>query len=133
MPNTLGVDRAPAAAVDPNRALENSLMKTRTATLLSAAACAAVLLAGCQNDDDDLTSVDDGRLVVRLTDAAGLIDSVKSVDIFVVRIDGRVTPATDAQANTNVDQPEQDGWVTLATPNATFNLLALRDRVSSPL
>jgi hypothetical protein len=107
-------------------------MKTMTTTFLSATAVAAVLLAAC-GDNDNLTSVNDGHLVVRLSDAGAVIDSLKSVDVFVVRIDGRVAAASDADAESNVDQPASGNWIPLAAPNASFNLLALQDRVSSPL
>lgn len=106
-------------------------MKT-TARFVSAAAFAAVLLGACGGHDDP-TSVSEGRLVVRLTDAAALTDSLKSVDVFVVRIDARLAATSDADAASNVDEPARGGWIALATPNASFNLLALRDRVSSPL
>src|SRR5262249_8292897 len=119
-------------AVDSNRSRESSLMKTMTTTFLSATAFAAALLGAC-GDNDNVTSVNEGHLVVRLSDAAAVIDSLKSVDVFVVRIDGRVAAASDAEAESNVDQPASGGWIPLATPNTSFNLLALQDRVSSPL
>ena len=107
-------------------------MKTMTAALLSITAAGAVLLGAC-SDTSEPTSVGDGRLIVRITDAGTLIDSVKSVDVFVVRIDARVAAASDTEAASNVDEPAKGGWITLATPNASFNLLALQGRVSSAL
>ena len=75
-----------------------------------------------------------GTLVVQLTDAPFPTDSVKSVDIFVVRVDGRVEDVDDASADTHVateSESEGDGWKTLATPNASINLLALQNGVVS--
>jgi hypothetical protein len=77
-----------------------------------------------------------GTLVVQLTDAPFPTDSVKSVDIFVVRVDGRVADVDDAAADQNVatdDQSKADGWKTLATPNASINLLSLQNGVTSTL
>jgi hypothetical protein len=107
-------------------------MKTMRAALLSITAAAAVLPGAC-SDTNEPTPVGDGRLIVRITDAGTLIDSVKSVDLFVVRIDGRLAAASDSEAASNVDEPAAGGWTTLATPNASFNLLALQGRVSSAL
>jgi len=75
-----------------------------------------------------------GTLVVQLTDAPFPTDSVKSVDIFVVRVDGRVEDVDDASADTHVateSESEGDGWKTLATPNASINLLELQNGVVS--
>jgi hypothetical protein len=77
-----------------------------------------------------------GTLVVKLTDAPFPTDSVKSVDIFVVRVDGRVADVDDASADQNVaseDQSKTDGWKTLATPNASIDLLSLQNGVTSTL
>ena len=75
-----------------------------------------------------------GTLVVQLTDAPFPTDSVKSVDIFVVRVDGRVEDVDEATADAHVaseSESEGDGWKTLATPNASINLLALQNGVVS--
>jgi hypothetical protein len=55
--------------------------------------------------------------------------SVKSVDIFVVRIDAKRQEPTDADAAaaTAESESEQGGWVTVAEPNATFDLMTLAD------
>jgi hypothetical protein len=101
-------------------------------SLISAALLGAAALGACS---DDLTSVNgsNGRLVVRLTDAPFLTDSVKSVDIFVVRVDGRLAQATDAEAEADADNANKGGWNTLASPNASINLLALQNGVSTTL
>jgi hypothetical protein len=77
-----------------------------------------------------------GTLVVQLTDAPFPTDSVKSVDIFVVRVDGRVEDVDEASADQNVaseTESEGSGWKTLATPNASINLLALQNGVVSTI
>ena len=70
-----------------------------------------------------------GTLVVQLTDAPFPFDSVKSVDVFVVRIDGKqaATDSADASKATADGEKDQGGWVTLAEPKARFDLLTLRD------
>jgi hypothetical protein len=77
-----------------------------------------------------------GTLVVQLTDAPFLVDSVKSVDIFVVRVDGRLGEVDEAAADQNVateTESEHGGWKTLATPNASINLLALQNGITSTI
>jgi hypothetical protein len=63
-----------------------------------------------------------GLLTVRLTDAPFPFSDVASVDVFVVRVDARKAEPTDAEAS---DESNQDGWTTIATPNASINLLNL--------
>ena len=55
--------------------------------------------------------------------------SVKSVDIFVVRVDAKRENATDddAAAATEESDAEKGGWVTVAEPNALFDLTKLAD------
>jgi hypothetical protein len=75
-----------------------------------------------------------GTLVVQLTDAPFPTDSVKSVDIFVVRVDGKTADVDEASADQNVateTESANDGWTTLATPNVSINLLALQNGVTS--
>jgi len=77
-----------------------------------------------------------GTIAVQLTDAPFPTDSVKSVDIFVVRVEGRVADVDEASADQNVtseDSSHTDGWKTLATPNASIDLLALQNGVTSAL
>lgn len=69
-----------------------------------------------------------GQIVVRLTDAPFPFDEVESVDAFVVRIDAKLSAATEAEAAAAVDENEAqaNGWVTISEPNASFDLLTLR-------
>lgn len=104
-----------------------------SAALLGAAACS------------DSTGAETGTVGVRLTNsslaasvAADIVGteadaplpagSVKSVDIFVVRIDARGTEPTDEEA---VEASEAQGWVTLAEPNAVIDLMTVADGSSS--
>jgi hypothetical protein len=57
-----------------------------------------------------------------MTDAPFPFSDVASVDVFVVRVDARASDPSDAQAT---DEANQTGWTTIATPNASFNLLDL--------
>jgi hypothetical protein len=61
---------------------------------------------------------------------------VKSVDIFVVRVDGKTAEVDEASADQNVateTESANDGWTTLATPNASIDLLALQNGVVSTI
>jgi len=92
----------------------------------------SIVCGGCGGTDTAPRGM--GTLVVQLTDAPFPTDSVKSVDIFVVRVDGRVEDVDEATADQNVateTESEGDGWKTLATPNASINLLALQNGVVS--
>ncbi len=103
--------------------------------VFAACAFAGVLsVAACAGADTAPRAT--GTLVVQLTDAPFPTDSVKSVDIFVVRVDGRVADVDEAAADANVateDESHADGWKTLATPNASVDLLALQNGVTSTL
>ena len=96
---------------------------TRT---LQFVACTALFWA-CSSDSSTGLKPGDGRMVVRLTDAPFSTDSVKSVDVFVVRVDGKVedTQEADAQASVAETEAESEGWVVVAEPNESINLLAL--------
>ena len=91
-------------------------MKQRT--LLSLAAAAALLTQACA----DSTGSGAGTLQVRLTDKPFPFSEVTAVNVFVVRIDGKIEEPTESEAENDDDMSE---WVTLATPNASINLLSL--------
>jgi len=74
-----------------------------------------------------------GTIVVNLTDAPFLTADVKSVDIFVVEVDGRVLATDDNDANANLDNAAAGGWQVLASPNKSFNLLALQNGATASL
>jgi hypothetical protein len=93
-------------------------MMYKTLRLLAALALGAAGVAACS----DSSGTDTGLLTVRLTDAPFPFSNVASVDIYVVRVDARTAEPTDAQA---ADGSDMGGWTTIATPNASFNLLDL--------
>jgi hypothetical protein len=109
------------------------------------AAFSAVALFGAVACSDS-TSAGSGTVSVRLTNqsvAASVVGdvigsdtesplpagSVKSVDIFVVRVDAKREETSDddaAEATEDADS-EKGGWVTVAEPNAKFDLMKLAD------
>jgi len=77
-----------------------------------------------------------GTLAMQLIDAPSALDSIASVNVFVVRVDGRVAVADSADADKNVDgdgdfenrdhiDRDSTAWVTIASPNKLFNIMAL--------
>jgi hypothetical protein len=87
-------------------------------------AAAAPLLFAC--GDSSTSASGTGSVNVKMTDAPFASDSVRSVDIFVVRVDARTADADSAEAAANVDDDaNSDGWTTLAEPNQSFDLVTL--------
>ena len=105
------------------------MLKQRLLTF--AAVCAALAVGGCS----DTTNPGTGRVVVKLTDAPFPLDSLQSVDIFVVRVDARAPEVDDAEAEATAseDDAESHGWTTLATPNASIDLLTLQNGTTTTL
>jgi len=93
---------------------------SRTLRLSAAIAIATLSVAACS----DSSGTGSGLLTVRMTDAPFPFSDVASVDVFVVRVDARAVEPTDAEA---ADESNQGGWTTIATPNASFNLIDLAD------
>jgi uncharacterized protein DUF4382 len=95
--------------------------------------CIAVAAGACS---DASTTPRTGRVVVKLTDAPFPLDSLESVDIFVVRVDARpadVPEVEAAAAETEEAEAESKGWTTLATPEATIDLLTLQNGTTTTL
>ncbi|MGI8784654.1 MAG: DUF4382 domain-containing protein [Acidobacteriota bacterium] len=67
-----------------------------------------------------LTGSETGQLTIKLTDAPFPFAEVKSVDVFVVRIDAKASSADSAES---ASESDMSGWRTLVTPNALINLL----------
>ncbi len=112
------------------------MMKHDRLALLSTAMVATALLGvACSSSDTVSPTSGSGTMVVRLTDAPFLTDSVKSVDIFVVRVDARTSDADSATADHGLsdDSASVGGWKTIASPNAAFNLLSLQNGVSATI
>jgi hypothetical protein len=105
----------------------------RTLAWTSASIVLAGLAAACSSDSTLPSLTTSGTVVVQLSDAPFLTDSVQSVDVFVVEVDGRATATDDNDANANVDNSAVGGWTVLATPNKSFNLLALQNGATASL
>jgi hypothetical protein len=100
-------------------------------TVLSLVALYA--LAACGGTSDAVAPAGTGTVQVLLTDAPFPFDSVRSVDVFVVRVDARLADASENEAADGVDDASRGGWVTVAEPNASIDLLALRGAKTSLL
>lgn len=103
-------------------------------SICSTLALGALLLASACSDSTS-PSGNTGRLVTRLTDAPFPTDQVKSVDVFVVRVDARQSDVTDTDANSALDDKSSaaSSWKTVATPNESFDLLSLQNGISAVL
>ena len=97
---------------------------------IAAFALVAGALMSCS---DDSLAPGQGRISVRMTDAPLDLDEVESISVFVVRIEAKAQATSEADANADVAEAESEsnGWVTLAEPNAAFDLMDLRDGVSA--
>jgi hypothetical protein len=113
--------------------MTNAIFRRRSAFV----AVAGLMLAAACSDDGTLPklggSSETGTVLVKLTDAPFPTDQVKSVDIFVVRVDGRVSDVSDADADQDLDNKGSSGWRTIATPGASFDLLSLQNGASATL
>lgn len=94
---------------------------------------ATALVGGCSFSG---TSPGLARLTVRLTDAPFPTDSVARADVYIVRVEVRPASTDTAQADTaQADTTQADttaadssrGWMTVATPNTTYNLMDLQN------
>jgi hypothetical protein len=96
---------------------------------------AMALAAACDTKTTDPTLPTAGTMVVRLTDAPFLADSLRSVDVWVVRVDVRHADVDDVGANSDLTDSSSSaqGWKTIASPNASFNLLSLQNGISTVL
>jgi hypothetical protein len=85
-------------------------------------------LIGCSDSDADLAP-GQGRIALRLTDAPFPLDSVESIDVFVVRVEAKAEATTEADAALSIqgEEASSEGWIVLATPNASFDLMDLQD------
>jgi hypothetical protein len=98
----------------------------RIRSLLTLFTSTALVLQAC----GDSTGGGTGLLTVKLTDAPFPFSEVERVDIHIVRIDARTSEPTDQEAEDDDDMSE---WTTIATPNATINLLTLAGGVTTNL
>lgn len=125
----------------------------RRLTLGVLATIGAIALA-CSSDSVTGARPGQGMLAIKLTDAPTPIDSIKEVNVFVERIDARRARTDSSLSDMDIDEQhhehesnhdsirggegENEGvhsdsalWVTIATPNATFNLLNLQNGVTA--
>jgi Domain of unknown function (DUF4382)/Carboxypeptidase regulatory-like domain len=109
----------------------------RLAPLAAAAAMLGVLACGSTDSSTGATS---GALTLQLTDKQFSFDSVARADLWVVRIDGKIasTDSADAESGKNDDTAggnmnPSSGWVVLATPNQSYNLLTLQNGTTTNL
>ncbi|HEY8851988.1 MAG TPA: DUF4382 domain-containing protein [Gemmatimonadaceae bacterium] len=93
-------------------------MMSKTIRRFAAVVIGSFALAACS----DSSGTGTGMLTVRLADAPFPFSNVARVDVFVVRVDARTAATTDA---VTADETNHDGWTTVATPNASINLLDL--------
>jgi len=100
---------------------------------VAAVLATGMLASACGNNTTSPAS--NGTMAVQLTDAPFPTDSVKRVDVFVVRVDGRVAAADSSAAATGAadDSASMGGWTTLASPNESVNLLAYQNGAALPL
>ena len=107
-------------------------MKIVRFSLIDLALASATLPVAC---GDSSTSPDPnmGTVVVKLTDAPFMTDSVSKVEIYVVRVDARTGTVSDAEADANLDDGTSAGWQTLVSPNSTVNLLTLQNGATTTL
>ena len=108
------------------------------ATLFGAVACSdstgsgtgtvGVRLANTSVATSVAASVD-GEPTLPLDEAPLPAGSVKSVDLWVVRIDARRAETSDEEAAEATEESEaaSAGWVTLAEPDAKFDLMTIAD------
>src|SRR3989337_53529 len=89
---------------------------------------AAAILAFSACSDSSGSNM--GTLTVRLTDAPFPFSEVARVDVYVVRVEARNVEPTDDEA---ADESSRGGWTTIATPDASFNLLDLAGGVTTNL
>jgi hypothetical protein len=96
-------------------------MKFRIETL-AVLALAGAVAGACSDSGPNVTGSSSGQVNVILTDAPFPFSQVKSVDVFVVKIQAKTADTDSAAAALEGDSA---GWKTLVTPNKSINLLTL--------
>lgn len=105
------------------------MVRTKTMTLTGIAATLAVCALAACGGSGATDGTQYGTIRMQLTDAPILGDSVESVNVFVVRVDGRMAAADSAAADSVIgqDSATAGGWTTLAAPNDTVDLLSYQN------
>lgn len=93
---------------------------------LSGVAAATLAFSACS----DSSGTNMGTLTVRLTDAPFPFSEVARVDVHVLRVEARNAEPSDDEA---ADESRRGGWTTIASPDASFNLLDLAGGVTTNL
>jgi hypothetical protein len=123
------------SALNSNR--QETQMKHWRYTLLATAtiATAAFGVACSSSDSISPRASGSGTMVVRLTDAPFLVDSLESVDIHVVRVDARRAAVDSAGADQGLsdDSASIGGWTTIASPDASINVLSLQNGITATI
>lgn len=112
--------------------------------LLGTIAVAGVWAVACSTDHVTGMGAGRGQLAVQLKDAPVPFDSVKEVDIWVVRVDARrANMSVMSDIDKDIDTPHNEAgdddhavpdstlWVTIATPDSALNLLTLQGGVTA--
>jgi predicted small secreted protein len=89
----------------------------------------ALVLAAC----DGNTAPGTGELTVLLTDAPFPWEQVQRADVHVVRIDAKLAEAGAADIDDPLAADPASGWVTIAAPDQTYDLLQLRNGATANL
>src|SRR5829696_8545056 len=104
-------------------------MKSKLFTLLFA--MTGLMLGSCDGSGGlPLLNSRTAQLNIQLTDTPFAFSEVKSVDIFVVRIDGKTAETDNAEVE---NESAMSGWETLVSSNASFNLLNLTNGKTADL
>jgi hypothetical protein len=100
---------------------------------LALAGASVAVISACSSSTSP--GMGTGTMLVQLTDAPFSSDSVSRVDIFVVRVDAKIADADSADAAKAVsdDSAAVNSWLTLGTPKARIELLALRNGLTTAL
>jgi hypothetical protein len=112
---------------------ERQMMSSLLNWLRIVSVAGLAITVACSDSPTDLGASGSGTVVVKLTDAPFLTDSLKRVDIFVVRVEGRVAAADSTEADSDHENGSAHGWKVLASPNAPFELLSLQNGASVTL
>lgn len=111
-------------------------MRHRILTLLLAAGAAALWACADHTVTGASMRQGQGMLAMRLVDGPTALDSIASVNIFVVRVDAREkvadSTAADSAVEGNGDVDDRDNehrdstaWVTIASPNRSIDIMSL--------
>jgi hypothetical protein len=110
-------------------------MRIHPRFLTAAVLVAAVTGWACIDNGSGPTGNSRGAIIVQMKDAPFPTDSVDSVNVFVTRVEMRAAVSDSAAADsaTSTTEAQAHGWITLASPNKVYNLMALRNGIFAVL